>query len=57
MRIYLCIGDNKKHEDGENCIMRSFKICSDQIKEDDLGRACSVHSVDEKFIQNFIQTA
>jgi hypothetical protein len=36
----------KLHEDGENCLMRSFIICAfskyskyDEIKEDKMGRA------------------
>jgi len=28
-------------------------LLSDKIKQDDLGRACSTHEIDEKFVQNF----
>jgi hypothetical protein len=41
----------KWRENGENCIMRSFVTCvldqiynsDDQIKEDEMGGACSIH--------------
>jgi len=46
-------------EAGEDCIMRSFITCKlhiilgDQIKEDEIGRACIMHGRDEKCIQCF----
>jgi hypothetical protein len=47
-------------EAGEDCIMRSFITCmlhhilsGDQVKEDEMGGACSMHGRCEKCIQNF----
>jgi hypothetical protein len=42
--------------------LHSEEICNlysspnmDQIKEDDMGQACSMHRKDDKCIQNFVQ--
>jgi len=46
----------KYQETGKNHIMRSFVSCtpsnvkSDQIKEDEMGKACIMHGRDKKFI-------
>jgi len=47
-------------EAGEDCIMRSFITWSlhqmgDQIKEDEMGGACSMYGKVEKWVQNFDQ--
>jgi len=38
---------------GEDCIMRSFMILMLQIKEGEMGRACSTYGREETFIQHF----
>jgi hypothetical protein len=47
-------------EAGRNHIMRSSKCLlfinhcqDDEIKEDEVGEACSIHGIDEKCVQNF----
>jgi hypothetical protein len=49
-----------KREDEENCMLRSFIICSlhnyyfgDEIKKDEMGRACCMHGSYAKCVQNF----
>jgi hypothetical protein len=46
------------HEVGEICIMRSSSPnirCNwnDQVKEDEIGRICSSHEGEEKYLQGF----
>jgi hypothetical protein len=45
----------KFQEAGENCIMRSFMIYifkGNEIKEDEIGYACSTYGTNEKHTQN-----
>jgi hypothetical protein len=44
----LDLRGRKWREAGEDCIMRSFVTCKlHQIKEDEIGGACSMHGRDE----------
>jgi hypothetical protein len=48
-------------EAGENCIVKSFIICTlhkillGSIKKDEMSNMCSMHGRDEKYIQHFGQ--
>jgi hypothetical protein len=61
--ISLCcrnasLRERKGEGAGENCIMRSFIVLhqillGDQVKDGEMGGACSTHGGDEKCLQNF----
>jgi hypothetical protein len=56
----LSLSYRKWREAEEDCIMWSLTLVSftkfylrDEVKDDDMGRECSKHGRDVKFIQNF----
>jgi hypothetical protein len=57
---YLDLRRRKEEEDGRNCILRSFRVCTsskyyygDQIMEDDMDSACGARGKNVTFIRNF----
>jgi hypothetical protein len=56
---YLDLRRRKEEENGGNCILRSFRVCTsskyygNQIMEDDIGSACEARGKNVTFKRNF----